>query len=136
LLREEEERIGKDSLKKLDLDNKKITMKKIIRLTEKDLQKIVNKVVSEQKIEVEPKGINPVFNPENLKSIKSQANALSDDIELTKQTLELIRRIDPEAYTIITKGQDPTKPTALGNLVNVGTVIALIYTIVQELRGK
>ena len=136
MLREEEERIGKDSLKKLDLDNKKITMKKIIRLTEKDLQKIVNKVVSEQKIEVEPKGINPVFNPENLKSIKSQANALSDDIELTKQTLELIRRIDPEAYTIITKGQDPTKPTALGNLVNVGTVIALIYTIVQELRGK
>ena len=136
MLREEEERIGKDSLKKLDLDNKKITMKKIIRLTEKDLQKIVNKVVSEQKIEVEPKGINPVFNPENLKSIKSQANALSDDIELTKQTLELIRRIDPETYTMITKGMDPTKPTALGNLVNVGTVIALIYTIVQELRGK
>jgi hypothetical protein len=135
LLREEEERIGKDSLKKLDLDNKK-TMKKIIRLTEKDLQKIVNKVVSEQKIELEPKGINPVFNPENLKSIKSQANALADDIELTKQTLELLRRIDPEAYTMITKGQDPTKPTALGNLVNVGTVIALIYTIVQELQGK
>jgi hypothetical protein len=24
----------------------------------------------------------------------------------------------------------------LGNLVNVGTVIALIYTIVQELQGK
>jgi hypothetical protein len=111
-------------------------MKKIIRLTEKDLQKIVNKVVSEQKIELEPKGINPVFNPENLKSIKSQANALTDDIELTKQTLELLRRIDPEAYTMITKGQDPTKPTALGNLVNVGTVIALIYTIVQELQGK
>jgi hypothetical protein len=111
-------------------------MKKIIRLTEKDLQKIVNKVVSEQKIELEPKGINPVFNPENLKSIKSQSNALADDIELTKQTLELLRRIDPEAYTMITKGQDPTKPTALGNLVNVGTVIALIYTIVQELQGK
>jgi hypothetical protein len=106
-----------------------------ILITESQLKKI-KKIFGEQKIELEPKGVHPVFNPENLKSIKSQANALADDIELTKQTLELLRRIDPEAYTMITKGQDPTKPTALGNLVNVGTVIALIYTIVQELQGK
>jgi hypothetical protein len=106
-----------------------------ILITESQLKKI-KKIFGEQKIELEPKGVHPVFNPENLKSIKSQANALADDIELTKQTLELLRRIDPEAYTMITKGQDPTKPTTLGNLVNVGTVIALIYTIVQELQGK
>lgn len=106
-----------------------------ILIRESQLQKIKN-IIDEQKIEIEPKGINPVFNPENLKTIKSQANTLADDVELTKQTLELIRRIDPEAYTLITKGQDPTEPTALGNLVNVSTVIALIYTIVQELRGK
>jgi hypothetical protein len=106
-----------------------------ILITESQFEKIKN-IITEQKIELEPKGIHPVFNPENLKSIKSQANALADDIELTKQTLELLRRIDPEAYTMITKGQDPTKPTALGNLVNVGAVIALIYTIVQELQGK
>ena len=106
-----------------------------ILITESQLKKI-KKIFGEQKIELEPKGVHPVFNPENLKSIKSQANALADDIELTKQTLELLRRIDPEAYTMITKGQDPTKPTVLGNLVNVGAVIALIYTIVQELQGK
>jgi hypothetical protein len=106
-----------------------------ILITESQFKKIKN-IIDEQKIEIEPKGVNPVFNPENLKTIQSQANTLADDVELTKQTLELIRRIDPEAYTLITKGQDPTEPTALGNLVNVGTVIALIYTIVQELRGK
>jgi hypothetical protein len=111
-------------------------MKKVVKLTEEDLQKIVRKVFKEQKIEIEPKGLNPVFNPENLKSIKSQASVLADDIELTKQTLELIRRIDAETYMMITKGMDPTKPSALGNLVSVGTVIALIYTIVQELRGQ
>lgn len=106
-----------------------------ILITESQFKKIKN-IIDEQKIEIEPKGVNPVFNPENLKTIQSQANTLADDVELTKQTLELIKRIDPEAYTLITKGQDPTEPTALGNLVNVGTVIALIYTIVQELRGK
>jgi hypothetical protein len=44
--------------------------------------------------------------------------------------------VDPEAYHMLTKGTDPLKPSALGNLVSIGTVLALIYTIVQEVKGN
>jgi hypothetical protein len=113
-------------------------MKKI-KLTESDLERIVRRVVMEQSVEmtnVASKDIKTVFTPEKLNSVKSQADVLSNDTEMIKETLRIMKMVDPEAYHMLTKGTDPLKPSALGNLVSIGTVLALIYTIVQEVKGN
>jgi hypothetical protein len=113
-------------------------MKKI-KLTESDLERIVRRVVMEQSVEmtnVASKDIKTVFTPEKLNNVKSQADVLSNDTEMIKETLRIMKMVDPEAYHMLTKGTDPLKPSALGNLVSIGTVLALIYTIVQEVKGN
>ena len=113
-------------------------MKKI-KLTEDDLQRIVKRIVLEQEqemIQLQSKDIKPVFTPEKINSVKSQADVLAKDTEMIKETLRIMKMVDPEAYHMLTKGTDPLKPSALGNLVNIGAVLALIYTIVQEVKGN
>jgi hypothetical protein len=117
----------------------KILYMKKIKLTEDDIQRIVKRIVLEQEqemIQLQSKDIKPVFTPEKLTSVKSQADMLAKDTEMIKQVLQTLKMADPEAYHMITRGSDPLNPTALGNLVNIGTVLALIYTIVQEIKGN
>jgi hypothetical protein len=47
-----------------------------------------------------------------------------------------LKRFDPEAYYMLTRGNDPVKRTALGDLITIGSVVGMIYGIVQELRGR
>ena len=47
-----------------------------------------------------------------------------------------IKMMDPEAYYMLTRGDDPIKKTVLGDLVTYGSIIGMIYGIVQELRGQ
>lgn len=115
-------------------------MKKI-KLTETDLERIVRRVVMEQSVEmtkVPSKDVKPVISPAQVSNIKSQADVLAEDTELIKQTLKVIRMVDPEMYRYITQGTDPlqNKRTVLGDAIVGGTIISLIYTIVQELKGK
>jgi hypothetical protein len=37
---------------------------------------------------------------------------------------------------MLTRGDDPIKKTVIGELLPYGTIIAMIYGIVQELRGR
>jgi hypothetical protein len=107
------------------------------KLTESDLARIVKRVIKEQeKIELPAKELKSVIEPAKVAQIKSQANVLAQDTELIKNTLELIRKIDPESYRMITKGQTPDKRTILGDVIIGGTLLSLIYTIMQELKGQ
>ena len=112
-------------------------MKKVVKLTEKDLTRIIEKVISEQgTIDLPSKGLKPVLEPAKAAEIKSQADVLAKDTELIKQTLETLKRYDPEAYYMLTRGDDPIKKTVLGELITYGSIIGMIYGIVQELRGR
>jgi hypothetical protein len=113
-------------------------MKKVIRFTESDLTKIIQKVIEEQEqpISLPSKGLKPVFDSSKIAQIKSQADVLAKDTELIKQTLETLKKWDPEAYYMLTRGDDPIKKTVLGDLITYGTIIGMIYGIVQELRGR
>ena len=113
-------------------------MKKIVKLTESDLTRIIERVISEQeKIELPAKELKSVIEPPKIAQIKSQADVLAQDTELIKNTLDLIRRIDPEAYRMITKGQTTSpKRTVLGDAIIGGTLLSLIYTIMAELKGQ
>jgi hypothetical protein len=111
-------------------------MKKV-NLTEKDLKRIVARVIKEQeKIELPAKELKSVIEPAKVAQIKSQADVLAQDTELIKNTLDLIRRIDPESYQMITKGQTPVKRTVLGDAIIGGTLLSLIYTVMAELKGQ
>lgn len=112
-------------------------MKKIVKLTESDLTRIIERVISEQeKIELPAKELKSVIEPAKVAQIKSQADVLAQDTELIKNTLDLIRRIDPEAYRMITKGQTTPKRTVLGDAIVGGTLLSLIYTVMAELKGQ
>ena len=112
-------------------------MKKIVKLTESDLTRIIERVISEQeKIELPAKELQSVIEPATVAQIKSQADVLAQDTELIKNTLDLIKRIDPESYQMITKGQTPVKRTVLGDAIIGGTLLSLIYTVMQELKGQ
>jgi hypothetical protein len=112
-------------------------MKKIVKLTESDLTRIIERVISEQeKIELPAKELKSVIEPAKVAQIKSQADVLAQDTELIKNTLDLIRRIDPESYQMITKGQTPVKRTVLGDAIIGGTLLSLIYTVMAELKGQ
>lgn len=113
-------------------------MKKI-KLTETDLERIVRRVIVEQSVEmtnIPSKDIKPVISAEKINTIKSQADALAKDTEMIKQTLETLKRWDPEAYYMLTRGDDPIKKTVLGDLITYGSLFGMIYGIVQELRGR
>ena len=77
-----------------------------------------------------------VIEPQKIAQIKSQADALAKDTEMIKQVLETLKRFDPEAYYMLTRGDDPIKKTVLGDLITYGSIIGMIYGIVQELRGQ
>lgn len=112
-------------------------MKKIVKLTESDLTRIIERVISEQeKMELPAKELKSVIEPAKVAQIKSQADVLAQDTELIKNTLDLIRRIDPESYQMITKGQTPVKRTVLGDAIIGGTLLSLIYTVMAELKGQ
>lgn len=112
-------------------------MKKIVKLTESDLTRIIERVISEQeKIELPAKELKSVIEPAKVAQIKSQADVLAQDTELIKNTLDLIKRIDPESYQMITKGQTPVKRTVLGDAIIGGTLLSLIYTVMAELKGQ
>ena len=112
-------------------------MKKIVKLTESDLTRIIERVISEQeKMELPAKELKSVIEPAKVAQIKSQADVLAQYTELIKNTLDLIRRIDPESYQIITKGQTPNKRTVLGDAIIGGTLLSLIYTVMAELKGQ
>ena len=112
-------------------------MGKVVKLTEGDLENIIRKIMSEQEtINLPSKGLKPVLEPSKASEIKSQADVLSKDTELIKDTLMTLKMMDPEAYYMLTSGDDPIKKTVLGDLVTYGTIIGMIYGIVQELRGQ
>lgn len=112
-------------------------MGKVVKLTEGDLENIIRKIISEQDtINLPPKGLKSVLEPSKVAEIKSQADVLSKDTELIKQTLMTIKMMDPEAYYMLTRGDDPLKKTVLGDLVTYGSIIGMIYGIVQDLRGQ
>ena len=112
-------------------------MGKVVKLTEGDLENIIRKIISEQEtINLPSKGLKPVIEPQKIAQIKSQADALAKDTEMIKQVLETLKRFDPEAYYMLTRGDDPIKKTVIGELLPYGTIIAMIYGIVQELRGR
>lgn len=112
-------------------------MGKVVKLTEGDLENIIRKVMSEQEtINLPSKGLKPVIEPQKIAQIKSQADALAKDTEMIKQVLETLKRFDPEAYYMLTRGDDPIKKTVLGDLITYGSIIGMIYGIVQELRGQ
>lgn len=113
-------------------------MARTIKLTEADLEKIIQKVIAEQEepISLPSKGLKPVIAPEKISQIKSQADALAKDTEMIKQVLTTLKRFDPEAYYMLTRGDDPIKKTVLGDLITYGSIIGMIYGIVQELRGQ
>jgi hypothetical protein len=113
-------------------------MKKI-KLTESDIERIVKRIVLEQDqemIQLQPKDVKPVFTPQKIATVKSQADALAKDTEMIKQVLQTLKTWDPEAYHMLTRGEDPLRRTVLGDMISVGTVIGMIYGIVQELRGR
>jgi hypothetical protein len=112
-------------------------MGKVVKLTEGDLENIIRKIMSEQEtINLPSKGLKPVLEPSKASEIKSQADVLSKDTELIKDTLMTLKMMDPEAYYMLTSGDDPIKKTVLGDLVTYGSIIGMIYGIVQELRGQ
>jgi hypothetical protein len=112
-------------------------MGKVVKLTEGDLENIIRKIISEQEtINLPSKGLKPVIEPQKIAQIKSQADALAKDTEMIKQVLETLKRFDPEAYYMLTRGDDPIKKTVLGDLITYGSIIGMIYGIVQELRGQ
>jgi hypothetical protein len=112
-------------------------MGKVVKLTEGDLENIIRKIMSEQEtINLPSKGLKPVIEPQKIAQIKSQADVLAKDTEMIKQVLETLKRFDPEAYYMLTRGDDPIKKTVLGDLVTYGSIIGMIYGIVQELRGQ
>jgi hypothetical protein len=112
-------------------------MGKVVKLTEGDLENIIRKIMSEQETIILPsKGLKPVIEPQKIAQIKSQADALAKDTEMIKQVLETLKRWDPEAYYMLTRGDDPIKKTVLGDLITYGSIIGMIYGIVQELRGQ
>jgi len=112
-------------------------MRKVVKLTESDLENIIRKIVSEQeKIELPTKELKSVITPMKAAEIKSQADSLAKNTELIQQTLKTIKMIDPEAYHMLTRGEDPIKTTPLGTAVVGGALISLIYTIIQELKGQ
>jgi hypothetical protein len=112
-------------------------MGKVVKLTEGDLENIIRKIMSEQEtINLPSKGLKPVIEPQKIAQIKSQADALAKDTEMIKQVLETLKRWDPEAYYMLTRGDDPIKKTVLGDLITYGSIIGMIYGIVQELRGQ
>jgi hypothetical protein len=112
-------------------------MGKVVKLTEGDLENIIRKIMSEQEtINLPSKGLKPVIEPQKIAQIKSQADALAKDTEMIKQVLETLKRFDPEAYYMLTRGDDPIKKTVLGDLITYGSIIGMIYGIVQELRGQ
>jgi hypothetical protein len=118
-----------------EVDNEFISILK----NESDIENIVRRIVLEQEqeqIKLQSKDIKPVFTPQKFASIKSQADVLAKDTELIKSVLDTLKRFDPEAYYMLTRGNDPVKRTALGDLITVGSVIGMIYGIVQELRGR
>jgi hypothetical protein len=55
---------------------------------------------------------------------------------MIKQTLETLKKWDPEAYYMLTRGDDPVKKTVLGDLITYGSLFGMIYGIIQELRGR
>lgn len=117
--------------------HKNTAMRKVVKLKESDLENIIRQIMSEQeKIELPSKELKPVISPMKAAEIKSQADALAKDTELIKSVLETLKRFDPEAYYMLTRGDDPVKRTALGDLITVGSIIGMIYGIVQELRGQ
>jgi hypothetical protein len=117
--------------------HKKLAMGKVVKLTEGDLENIIRKIISEQEtINLPSKGLKPVIEPQKIAQIKSQADALAKDTEMIKQVLETLKRFDPEAYYMLTRGDDPIKKTVLGDLITYGSIIGMIYGIVQELRGQ
>jgi hypothetical protein len=112
-------------------------MGKVVKLTEGDLENIIRKIMGEQQtIDLPSKGLKSVLEPLKVAEIKSQADVLSKDTELIKQTLQTLKDFDPEAYYMLTRGDDPIKKTVVGELLPYGTIIAMIYSIVQELRGN
>lgn len=112
-------------------------MRKVVKLKESDLENIIRQIMSEQeKIELPSKELKPVITPMKAAEIKSQADVLAKDTEMIMQVLETLKIFDPEAYYMLTRGEDPVKRTALGDLITVGSIIGMIYGIVQELRGQ
>lgn len=112
-------------------------MKKVVKLTEKDLTRIIERVISEQgTINLPTKGLKPVFEPSKVSQIKSQAGALAGNNLIMMKVLQAMKQVDPEAYHMITKGTDPIERTPAGDAVIGGTLIALIYTLVQEMKGE
>ena len=89
-----------------------------------------------QPTNVTPKDVNPVFDPSMLSQVKSQAKTLSGNNLIMMKVLKAMKQLDPEAYNMITKGTDPIARTPAGDVVVGGTLISLIYTLVQELKGE
>jgi hypothetical protein len=89
-----------------------------------------------QPTNVTPKDVNPVFDPSMLSQVKSQAKTLSGNNLIMMKVLKAMKQLDPEAYHMITKGTDPIARTPAGDVVVGGTLISLIYTLVQELKGE
>lgn len=115
-------------------------MKKVIKLNEKDLSQLVRKVLQEQGV-IQPtivssKGFKPVFDSSMLSRVKAQAKTLSENNLIMTKVLQAMKQIDPEAYHMITKGTDPVERTPVGDAVIGGTLISLIYTLVQEMKGE
>ena len=115
-------------------------MKKVIKLNERDLAQLVRKVLEEQGVvqptNVSPKGVKPVFDSSMLSRVKAQAKTLSENNLIMTKVLQAMKQIDPEAYHMITKGTDPVERTPAGDAVICGTLISLIYTLVQEMKGE
>ena len=115
-------------------------VKKIVKLNEKDLTQIVRKVLKEQgtvqPTNVTPKGVKPVFDSSMLSRVKAQAKTLSENNLIMTKVLQAMKQVDPEAYHMITKGTDPIERTPVGDAVIGGTLISLIYTLVQEIKGQ
>lgn len=115
-------------------------VKKIVKLNERDLTQIVRKVLKEQgtvqPTNVTPKGVKPVFDSSMLSRVKAQAKTLSENNLIMTKVLQAMKQVDPEAYHMITKGTDPIERTPVGDAVIGGTLISLIYTLVQEIKGQ
>lgn len=113
-------------------------MRKVIKLTEKDLEKVIRTIIKEQgEIQLPPKELKSVIEPQKAAQIKSQANVLSNNTEMMRQTLLTLKMMDPEGYHMLTGGKDPLgKRNTLGDAVIATTLISLIYAIVQEVKGN
>lgn len=112
-------------------------MKRLVKLSEKDLVKIVQKVISEQSIVNLPsKGLKPVFDSSKLSQIKAQAASLAGNNLIITKVLQAMKQVDPEAYKTVTKGTDPLQnPSQGGGLVGA-SLISLIYTLTQEMKEE